>query len=289
MGWLAVFIRTRWAWALILPPLCFFLAFFLGPLIYLFFVSLHVVSQTELYGSRLTLDNYLRMAADPFYLGIIRRTLTAGLAVSALSLLIGYPVAMAMVRMPASQRGAFLMVLLFPLMVSNVIRAYGWIAILGRRGVVNNLLGEVGLIQLPLPLLYSLETVVVGLLTILLPYMIICLVNALLTVDRTLEEAAQALGAGPLRTFVHVTLPLSTPGIASGLLLVFLLTLSAYVTVQLLGGPQTKMLVSLVYDAVMTFVWPRAAALAFILLGISLAVTTLMLKGLRPQRVQGQG
>ncbi len=289
MEWLPRFIRTRWAWLLVLPPLLFFLAFFVGPLMYLFFVSLHNVSQAEMYGNRLTLDNYWRVAGDPFYLFIIRRTLVVGLAVSGLSLLIGYPVALSMARMPASRRSLFLMVLLFPLMVSNVIRAYGWIAILGRRGVVNNLLGDVGLIQVPLLLLYSVETVVVGLLTILLPYMIICLVNALLTVDRSLEEAAQALGAGPWRTFLHVTLPLSTPGIASGLLLVFLLTLSAYVTVQLLGGPQSKMLVSLVYDSVMTFVWPRAAALAFILLGISLGVTTLMLKGLQPQRVQGKG
>jgi len=287
--WLLRFIRTRWAWALVLPPLLFFLAFFVGPLLYLFFVSLHDVSQAEMYGTRLTMENYVRIAGDPFYHFIIRRTLTAGLAVSGLSLLIGYPVALSMVRMSPSRRSLLLMVLLFPLMVSNVIRAYGWIAILGRRGVVNKVLGDVGLIQAPLPLMYSLETVVVGLLTILLPYMIICLLNALLTVDRNLEEAAQALGAGPARTFLHVTLPLSTPGIASGLLLVFLLTLSAYVTVQLLGGAQSKMLVSLVYDSVMTFVWPRAAALAFILLAISLAITTLMLKGIRPQRVQGKG
>ena len=289
MEWLLRFIRTRWAWALVLPPLLFFLAFFVGPLLYLFFVSLHDVSQAEMYGTRLTMENYVRIAGDPFYHFIIRRTLTAGLAVSGLSLLIGYPVALSMVRMSPSRRSLLLMVLLFPLMVSNVIRAYGWIAILGRRGVVNKVLGDVGLIQAPLPLMYSLETVVVGLLTILLPYMIICLLNALLTVDRNLEEAAQALGAGPARTFLHVTLPLSTPGIASGLLLVFLLTLSAYVTVQLLGGAQSKMLVSLVYDPVMTFVWPRAAALAFVLLAISLAITTLMLKGIRPQRVQGKG
>ncbi|HWU41180.1 MAG TPA: hypothetical protein VN203_26295, partial [Candidatus Acidoferrum sp.] len=147
--------RHRWAWTLILPPLLFFLAFFVGPLVYLFFVSLHVESQTEMYGNRLTLENYLRVAADPFYLLIIRRTLIAGLAVSALSLLIGYPVALAMVRMPPSRRSIFLMVLLFPLMVSNVIRAYGWIAILGRGGVVNNLMRDAGLIQTPLTLLYS--------------------------------------------------------------------------------------------------------------------------------------
>ena len=282
-------LRAQAAWFLAIPPTLFFLAFFVGPLGYLFSVSLHDVSQTELYGSRMTLDNYWRVATDPFYLGIVKRTLVAGLAVSGLTLLLGYPVALSMVRMTPGQRSLYMMLLLFPLMVSNVIRAYGWIAILGRRGVVNNLLRDAGAIQVPLPLLYSVESVVVGLLTILLPYMIICLVNALLTIDRSLAEAAQSLGAGPIRTFLHVTLPLSTPGMASGLLLVFLLTLSAYVTVALLGGPQSKLLVSLVYDAVMTFVWPRAAALAFILLGISLAVSSLMIWGIRPQRVQGRG
>ena len=266
-------LRAQAAWLLAIPPTLFFLAFFVGPLGYLFSVSLHDVSQTELYGSRVTLDNYWRVASDPFYLGIVKRTLVAGLAVSGLTLLLGYPVALSMVRMTPRQRSLYMMLLLFPLMVSNVIRAYGWIAILGRRGVVNNLLRDAGAIQVPLPLLYSVESVVVG----------------LLTIDRSLAEAAQSLGAGPIRTFLHVTLPLSTPGMASGLLLVFLLTLSAYVTVALLGGPQSKLLVSLVYDAVMTFVWPRAAALAFILLGISLAVTSLMLWGVRPQRVQGRG
>jgi putative spermidine/putrescine transport system permease protein len=282
-------VRQRWAWALLLPPLLFFLALFVTPLAYLFLVSLHAPSQTELYGSRLTLENYLRVATDPFYLTIIKRTLLAGLAVSGLSLVLGYPMALAMARMPAGRRSLWLMLLLFPLMVSNVIRAYGWIAILGRQGVVNNLLRDSGLARSPFSLLYSVETVVVGLLTILLPYTIICLLNSLLTIDPRLEEAAQALGAGPVRTFLFVTLPLSAPGIASGLLLVFLLTLSAYVTVQLLGGPQSKMLVSLVYDAVMTFVWPRAAALAFTLLAISLGVSAGMLRAIRPQRVEGRG
>lgn len=281
--------RNLRVWALVLPPLAFFLTFFVGPLAYLFYVSLHVQSQTEFYGNYLTVENYLRIATDPFYLKIVRRTLLTGFAVSGLALLIGYPVALRMARMNARKRSIYLMLLLFPLMVSNVIRAYGWIAILGRRGVLNDLLLRTGLIETSLPLLYSVEAVTVGLLTILLPYMIICLVNSLLTMDPSLEEAAQSLGASPMRTFFHVTLPLSTPGIASGLMLVFLLTLSAYVTVQLLGGPPSKMLVSLVFDSVMTFVWPRAAALAFVLLALSLLVTLVMLWGLRPQRVEGRG
>jgi putative spermidine/putrescine transport system permease protein len=126
--------------------------------------------------------------------------------------------------------------------------------------------------------------VVIGLLTILLPYMIISITNALVAIEPSYAEAAQSLGAGPLRTFLRVTLPLSSPGIASGCLLVFLLTLSAYVTVTVLGGPQTKMLVSLVYDSVVAFQWPRAASLAFVLLAIALAVSALILLVVRPGR-----
>jgi len=107
--------------------------------------------------------------------------------------------------------------------------------------------------------------------------------------DPRYEEAAQSLGAGPIRTFVHVTLPLSTPGVASGMLLVFLLTLSAYVTITLLGGPRSKLLVSMIYDSVVSFQWPRAAALAFILLTIALVLTGIIMAALRPGRVQGTG
>jgi len=146
-----------------------------------------------------------------------------------------------------------------------------------------------GAIDVPLDLLYSTEAVVVGLMTILLPYMVISIANTLSGLDPRYEEAAQSLGAGPIRTFVHVTLPLSTPGVASGMLLVFLLTLSAYVTITLLGGPRSKLLVSMIYDNVVSFQWPRAAALAFILLAIALALTGIIMAALRPARVQGTG
>src|SRR6185436_16413987 len=200
----------------------------------------------------------------------------------AVSLLIGYPVAYFVALQPPRRRMILLLMLLFPLMVSNVVRAYGWVAILGRRGVLNTSLRDLGLIDVPLDLLYSTEAVVVGLMTILLPYLVISIANTLAALDRRYEEAAQALGAGPVRTFLHVTLPLSTPGVASGMLLVFLLTLSAYVTITLLGGPRSKLLVSMVYDSVVGFQWPRAAALAFILLALALALTGVILAVLRP-------
>src|SRR5262249_4085867 len=99
--------------------------------------------------------------------------------------------------------------------------------------------------------------------------------------------AAQSLGASPMRTFIHVTLPLSSPGVSSGLLLVFLLTLSAYVTITLVGGPRQKLLVSLVYDNITNFQWPQAAATAFVLLAVAVAGTLLILAVVRPSRVRG--
>lgn len=281
--------RAKWAWFLLAPPLALALVFFVVPVLYLFWVSLHAASSSELYGATLTLRNYADVLGDSFYLGIVRRTLGVAAVILALCLLVGYPVAYFVALLPPRRRMLALLVLLFPLMVSNVVRAYGWVALLEQRGVVNTTMRDLRIIDAPLDLLYTTSAVVVALMTILLPYMVVSIANTLAALDRRYEEAAQALGAGPVRTFLHVTLPLSTPGIASGTLLVFLLTLSAYVTITLLGGPRSKLLVSLIYDNVTAFQWPRAAALAFVLLALALAFTALLLALLRPGRVQGVG
>jgi putative spermidine/putrescine transport system permease protein len=281
--------KSTWSWVLLAPPLALALVFFVVPVAYLFWVSVHGASTSELYGASLTLRNYADVVGDAFYLTIVRRTVGVAAVILALCLVIGYPFAYFVALLPPRRRMLAILLLLFPLMVSNVVRAYGWIALLERRGVVNTALRDLRLIDAPLDLLYTPSAVVVALMTILLPYMVISIANTLAALDPRYHEAAQALGAGPLRTFLHVTLPLSTPGIASGTLLVFLLTLSAYVTITLLGGPRSKLLVSLIYDNVTAFQWPRAAALAFVLLALALAFTALILALLRPGRVQGAG
>lgn len=269
-------------------PLLFFTACFLLPLLYLFVVSFLEPSQVELYEKQLTLANYSRVVNDDFYLMIIGRTLLATTVVLIISLLLAYPAAMVIARFEPKWRIRMLALLLFPLMISNVVRAYGWMSILGRRGIANTILLDLGFIEAPLSLLYSFNAVVLGLLTILLPYMIISIANALAAIDRSYTEAAESLGAGPFRTFWHVTLPLSSPGVASGCLIVFFLSLSAYVTISLLGGPRFKLLVSLVFDTVVTLQWPRAAALSFILLLLALAGGAVILALTRPQRVRGR-
>jgi putative spermidine/putrescine transport system permease protein len=281
--------KSAWGWFLLAPPLALALVFFVVPVVYLFWVSLHAPSASELYGATLTLRNYSDVLGDSFYLTIVRRTLGIAAVILGLCLVVGYPVAYFVALLPPRKRMLAILLLLFPLMVSNVVRAYGWVALLERRGVVSAALRELRWIDALLDLLYTPSAVVIALMTILLPYMVISIVNTLAALDRRYEEAAHALGAGPLRTFLHVTLPLSTPGIASGTLLVFLLTLSAYVTITLLGGPRSKLLVSLIYDSVTAFQWPRAAALAFVLLALALVFTALILALLRPGRVQGVG
>jgi putative spermidine/putrescine transport system permease protein len=271
--------------ALLGPPLAAFLFFFVAPLATLFWASLHGPSQTELYAPGITLANYAVIVEDPFYGTIVLRRLV----IVGLTLVLGYATAYVIAPLPPRIRLVLLLLLVVPLMVSNVIRAYGWIAILGRQGLVNALLRGGGIIDRPLVLLNSFEAVVVGLMTILLPYMVISIANALGAIDAQYREAAQSLRASPFRTFIHVVWPLSSPGVASGLLLVFLLTLSAYVTITVLGGPRTKLLVSLVFDSVASFRWPLAAALSFVLLALALAFSAAILALLRPQKVQGRG
>ena len=276
-------------WALLGPPLLFVGIFFIVPLLNLFWVSLHGASSNELFGSDLTGEKYYRILTDSFYHTIIVRTLWAGMSIMLLCLVVGYATAYVIAPLPPRMRLIMLLLLVAPLMVSNVIRAYGWIAILGRQGVVNSMLRSTGLIDGPLLLLNSFEAVAFGLMTILLPYMVVSIVNALNAIDRQYIEAAQSLKTNPVRTFIYVIWPLSSPGVASGILLVFLLTLSAYVTITLLGGPRMKLLVSLVFDSVSGFRWPLAAALSFALLALALMVAGLILALLRPGRVQGRG
>jgi ABC-type spermidine/putrescine transport system permease subunit I len=275
--------------ALIAPPLAVFGLFFVLPLASLLWVSLHGASASDISGGDLTLENYVKIATDPFYHTIILRTLNVAAAIVLACLVLGYATAYLLAPLPPRRRMVLMLLLIVPLMVSNVIRAYGWTAVLGRQGLVNALLHGLGLIQRPLVMLNDFNAVAFGLMTILLPYMVISITNALTTIDTQYREAAQSLKANPIRTFIHVIWPLSSPGVVSGLLLVFLLTLSAYVTITLLGGPRMKLLVSLVFDEVTSFRWPLAAALSFALLGLALVVSGLIFALFRPGRVQGRG
>ena len=218
---------------------------------------------------------------DGYYGTILLRTLRIALLTTLVSLALGYPLALSVSRARGGWRTAQLLLLVSPLFVSVVVRAYGWILILGNRGVVNTLLMSAGIIEenAPLRLLHTEGAVVVALVEALLPFMALSIVAVLDRLAPELEDAARGLGASPLDTFVHVTLPLSLPGALSGAVLVFMVSLGSYATPALVGGARIRVMVTEIYtQATTVFNWPLAASLSLSLLAIALVLATLSRK-----------
>ncbi|HEV7415253.1 MAG TPA: ABC transporter permease [Tianweitania sediminis] len=220
-----------------------------------------------------TLENYVRIVADDYYREVVVRTLGLGVAVTLACLLLGYPVAYLIVRGNPRWRLALTLLVIFPLMLNLVVRSFGWIVLLTNRGVVNNLLIDLGVIEAPLKLMFNLTGVMIGLTHIYLPFMVLMLVAALQNVPRDVESAAATLGSSRLHVFRAVTLPLTAPGIIAGSILVFVLTISALVTPRMLGGPTYQVMATLIYDEYMQLLdWPSGSALSF-----SLALVTILI------------
>jgi putative spermidine/putrescine transport system permease protein len=221
-----------------------------------------------------TTATYAGVFGDPYYWTIFARSFWLSIVSTAVCLVASYPVAYYLVRIahPRWRRYAYMLVIA-PLFTSAVIRAMAWVIILGRKGLVNDWLQLLGIVDAPLRLLYSEGAIVLGLVYVMVPLMVLTLAAVLQTVDTRLEDAARDLGAGPLATFRCITLPLTMPGIVAGSFLVFTLCLSSYVTPAVLGGGRTKVLAMLVFEQFMrVFNWPLGAALATILLIVSLAL-----------------
>lgn len=202
--------------------------------------------------------------------------------VTAGCVLLGYPVALALVR---PGRGALiaLIIVLLPFWTSVLVRSYAWMVLLGRRGLLNEALVAAGIIDHPLRILNTPIAVDIAMIHILLPYMILPVANALRQIDPSLGKAALGLGATPWRVFREVTLPLSMPGVAAGVLLVFVLSLGFYITPALVGGARDMTIAMLIAQQVDQLNWPYAACLSAALLATTLAIMTLF------QRLFGVG
>lgn len=221
----------------------------------------------------LTLDNYHRFLTDGFYLGVMADTVRLGIAVTILTLLLGYPVAFFLARTKSRLQPVLVYLIFVPMMISLVVRAYGWMILLGYNGVVNAALLWLGVIDSPLRMLNSVHAVVLGLAEVLLPFMVVPLLAALKDIEPSVEEAARALGATPRQTFFKVTLPLSVPGIISGSLMVFSLSITAYALPALLGGAQVKMISAIAYDAMLvSYNWPFGSAVGILMVVVSTAL-----------------
>lgn len=267
--------RTPWrSWGLLLPGLALLFFFFALPYANMLYISFLTRDFVEPYVHVFTLDNYERVVTDPFNWEIIGSTFWYGLVTAFVTLVLAYPVAYFMARSPGRRKGVLLAMVLAPLLVGVVIRSYGWMILLADTGLVNQFLEWVGIGRQRL--MYNMTGVWIGLIHVYLPYMIISLMNALTNVDPELEKASRSLGASPWTTFWRVVWPLSLPGVAAGSVLVFVLTVSAYVIPSLLGGYNVLTAPLLIVQAVMDlFNWPLGSALAMVLFAVTVGAVAL--------------
>ncbi|HXJ77194.1 MAG TPA: ABC transporter permease [Candidatus Methylomirabilis sp.] len=269
----------------VLPGLLVLIVALLGPLALIAGISLMTYSPTKIWLPVFTGANYARLA-DAYYLGVTWTTVKIGLVTTGVCAVLGWPVAYFLARVRSRWLGLYMFLLVTPLMVSSVIRIFGWLVILGRQGLVNATLRGLGLGTVEL--LGHAPAVVVGLVELLLPFMVLPLMAAIERVPESLEEAARNLGATSWQVFRRVLLPLSVPGLVSGSLLVYSVAISALVTPALMGGRKVRMLGNLVYDEVLTSMnWPFASSLAVVLLCITGAVMVGYLRTM--QRLTARG
>ena len=259
---------------LVLPACLLVLGLLIGPMILMFRISLNQFSPTQLMIEAFSFDNYVRAAADPYYQEIILTTLGMALLCTALTLVIAFPAAYWLGRLESRWKSLVVIATLFPLLVGNVVRSAGWMALFDREGLINATLRGAHLISEPLTLMYTPKAVVFGVVAVVLPYMILTIAAVIESIPRDLEDAAANLGASDLKTFWRVILPLSVPGVAAGSILVFVLCMNTYATAVLLGGPRFKMMAPAIFDQ---FVrgnnWPMGATLAFMLLAVTMSFT----------------
>jgi len=256
----------------LLPACALVTVFLLMPLLLLFRYSLNRFVPGEFMVDALTLENYEKFVDDPYYRGILQTTLVMSAVVTTACLLLGFPLATLLVRLNARWKPVVLLLIILPLFVGNAVRAAGWMVVLGQKGLLNTLLQAAGL---PVAtLMYTPVGVFIGIVSVNLPFVVLTLQSVLEGQDASVREAALGLGAGPAGTFRLVTLPLARAGVIAAATLCFILSMNAYATPILLGGPRFQMMAPMVATQVLDQSnWPFGAAVAFVLIAVTLVLT----------------
>ncbi len=263
---------------LLLPASGFLLAFFVAPAVTLFAYSVLTQRADGVVTVPFTLTHLTHFFATPLYTHVLISTLRMAAVTAALAALLGYPVALVMIRSRPAVMRVMTLIVIAPLIVSVVVRTYGWQLILAnnRTGVLNWVLMSLGLIDHPIQVMYTEIAVIIGSLHVFFPMMVLPLVSALSKINPQVLDAARTLGAPAWRVFWRVSLPLSLPGLAVGFTLVFSLTASSYVTPAILGGTGAQMLGNVIEQQIMAvYDWPFGAAVALVLVATVLAINLL--------------
>ncbi|RRF99276.1 MAG: ABC transporter permease [Coriobacteriaceae bacterium] len=261
--------KRLFAYALMLPCAAFITLFLLIPM---FATFISTVTGTGAF----SLDGYWQTLADTYFQQVFWRTIRLSLITVAICILLGFPAAYYVARV-AKKKSLFIAMTLFPLMTSPVVRSFSWMVLLGKKGTANTLLQSLGIISSPIPMLYNEFSIVVGLVQLFLPLMIISTVGVMENIDEDLMLASNSLGASRTTSFWRIMFPLSVPGLITGSVLVFCGSLTAYTTPQLLGGSDTRMLATLIYqDGLSLNDWTAASVVAIIMIVIAVVATLLI-------------
>ena len=271
------------------PPLFWLLAFFLAPLAIVWAYSFgENQGLTEIAISG-TFQNYARVF-EPLYLLIFWKSAWAAALTTILCLILGFPVALAITFAPSKLKAWLLLLVMLPFWTNLLVRTYALIAVLRTEGYINLTLGWIwthltGQAFTPLELLHNNFAVIVGLVYVHLPFMVLPLYSALDRLDRSLLEASLDLGAGHLRTLFSIVVPMALPGIASGVVITFIPALGAYLTPDLLGGPESQMIANVIERQFKRANdWPFGAALSFVLMYLTFLAIVVQALGARNRK-----
>lgn len=250
---------------MLIPGLALLALAFLFPVAHLLGQS--VLGEAEDGRSALTIAHYARFFVDGYYLGVAERTIRLSLVITLVCTVVGFPLAYLMVHGGPRLRFWLIVVTILPLMTSVVVRTFGWLVILGRGGLLATVLDGLGLAERSFTLMHTETGIVLAMVQVLLPFMALTLMGVMARIEPQIEEAARTMGCGFFGVLRHVVAPLSLPGIVSGSLLVFALSISSFITPGLVGGVRLPVLAGSIYQQVLgTLDWPFAAAQAVLLL-----------------------
>ncbi len=271
-------------WQLSLPLALFFALFFLGPLGLLMIVSFYAEPHMQTWG---TASQYVQALADPINLDVLWDTLVLGLKATLICLVFGFPLAWMIAHARPRWQGVLVFLVILPILTSVVVRTFAWVVMLARRGIINESLMTLGVIDSPLRLLFDETGVLIVLAQVQMPLMVLPLLTTLQRIDPNLADASAVLGAGRWRTLWKVILPLSVPGMVAGCILVYAACVTAFVTQTLIGGARNIYMPLFIFQESMDLQnWPFAAALSVVFMISVLLVVALLVSLGRASRAQ---
>ena len=269
---------------LVAPTVLWLCIFFIFPS--LIVVAVSFASRTP-YGQVVfnwTFSNYQRFA-ETLYISIFGQTLVVAFVTTVATILMGYPIAWSIAKLPKKWQQPGLVIVMAPFWINFLIRSYAWVIILRSQGVINTILLKLGLITTPLQMLYNEGAVMLGMIYALLPFMVLPIYVSIEQLDRRLLEAAADLGAAPMTAFRKITLPLTMPGIAAGTILVFISSLGMFVVPDVMGGAKSALIGNLIQNQFLSARdWPFGSALSIVLAVLSLVLIMLYYKVLNTQK-----